>query len=301
MLAAKTPGPDFDYFSRGPVLVSPKIDGVRAIVRDGKLVSRALKLIPNRYTQALFGRPELEGLDGELVVGSARGNDVMQRTTSGVMSIAGEPDVTFWVFDDTSEDEGFCARLALAEERLQYHSVARATPVYHTLVTHQQQLDDLEAYFLDLGYEGAMVRAMHGAYKQGRSTAKEGGLIKLKRFEDSEAIVVGYEERMHNGNVATVDNLGHTKRSTHQANKTGLGDLGALVCAVDSANYFGGDTRTFNIGTGFTAWQRQELWLVRESLPGRIAKFRHFTAAGVKDAPRFPVFVGFRNPLDMST
>lgn len=60
MLAAKTPGPDYRF--KYPVLVSPKLDGVRAIVKDGVLLSRSLKRIPNLHCQKLFARPEFEGL-----------------------------------------------------------------------------------------------------------------------------------------------------------------------------------------------------------------------------------------------
>ena len=50
---------------RFPVLVSKKLDGVRASVQGGRLMSRSLKPIPNENVQAMFkGLPE--GLDGEL-------------------------------------------------------------------------------------------------------------------------------------------------------------------------------------------------------------------------------------------
>jgi len=101
--------------------------------------------------------------------------------------------------------------------------------------------------------------------------------------------VIGFQERLHNGNEATVDALGHTARSTHQANKTGLGDLGALVCE------FGG--HRVNIGTGFTLAERQSIWAKRLELFGKLVKFKHFDY-GVKDAPRHPVFLGWRSELD---
>ena len=37
---------------RYPVIASPKLDGIRALVIDGQLVSRTLKPIPNRYVQS---------------------------------------------------------------------------------------------------------------------------------------------------------------------------------------------------------------------------------------------------------
>src|SRR5512139_310093 len=52
-----------------PLLASPKLDGVRATVQGGVVLSRSLKPLPNRFVQARYGRPEFEGLDGELSCG----------------------------------------------------------------------------------------------------------------------------------------------------------------------------------------------------------------------------------------
>ena len=113
----------------------------------------------------------------------------------------------------------------------------------------------------------------------------EGYLLKLKRFEDAEAVVIGFEERMHNGNEATVSELGRTKRSSHKANKSGRGDLGALVCRTPEGI-------EFNIGTGFTDSDRQRIWDSRDQFLGRNAKYKFFPV-GVKEAPRHPVFLGW--------
>ena len=136
-----------------------------------------------------------------------------------------------------------------------------------------------------------MLRRPDGLYKLGRSTLKEGILLKLKRFIDEEFEIVGFEERMHNGNEATRDELGHTKRSSHQENKTGRGDLGALTLKFGEA--------TFNCGTGFDDALRAEIWANRDSYLGKFAKVKHF-AIGAKDLPRFPVYLGMRDEKDMS-
>ncbi len=96
---------------------------------------------------------------------------------------------------------------------------------------------------------------------------------------------------MANNNEATRDELGRTKRSTHQENKSGKGRLGALVCRTESGVQF-------NIGTGFDADQREKLWKIGVNLIGRYVKYKYF-AIGVVEAPRFPVFLGWRDPIDM--
>ena len=123
--------------------------------------------------------------------------------------------------------------------------------------------------------------------KEGRSTAKEGILGKVKRFADGEAVIIGIEELYRNGNAAETNALGHTERSTAAAGLVAAGTLGALVVRAE------GYAESFKIGTGYTAAQRDDLWRDRSSLIGRTVKFKH-QPAGAKDAPRFPVHLGFR-------
>ena len=52
-----------------PVIASVKCDGIRAIVKDGVVYSRTMKPIPSEVVQQKFGKPEYDGLDGELVTG----------------------------------------------------------------------------------------------------------------------------------------------------------------------------------------------------------------------------------------
>lgn len=295
MLAGKAPA-DLAAL-RYPVLVSPKLDGVRALVIAGVVLSRNLKPIPNQWVQKLFGRADLNGLDGELIVGKPTDPACYRATMSGVMSEEGEPDVRFYAFDlwnyETGES-GYAARFhSLHALTLlgRLRPLRELTIVRHIRAMHPSEVEAEERERLAQGYEGVMLRDPEGPYKEGRSTTKEGWLLKLKRFEDSEAEILGVTELMHNANEATKDALGRTKRSSHQAGKVGRGTLGALVVR-DLA------TRVqFELGTGFDQATRDSLWATREQLIGRLVKYKHFPS-GSKDKPRFPVFLGFRHPSD---
>lgn len=272
-----------------PCLGSPKLDGVRAVVHNGVVYSRNLKPIPNKHVQNLFGRDWAESLDGELVVGLPTAPDCYRSTMSGVMTAAGEPDVTFWVFDNVATPTlTFLDRFQMAVRAITGRVCVQH--VHHELLNSAANLDAFEAKCLAAGYEGVMLRSTDGEYKFGRSTLIEGGLLKVKRFLDAEAEIVGFEELMHNGNEATTDELGRTKRSSHKANKSGRGVLGALVCRTP-------DGVMFNIGTGFDDFTRAELWARRMSIPGQLVKYRYFPS-GNKQAPRFPVFLGLRDRRD---
>jgi DNA ligase-1 len=113
----------------------------------------------------------------------------------------------------------------------------------------------------------------------------------MKRFSDTEAEIIGYEEKMHNANPATKDAFGRTERSSHQENLVPTGTLGALLVRSDEF------TNEFSIGSGFTDELRADLWKRRNQLKGKLVKFK-YQPYGVKDVPRFPVFIGIRDPRD---
>ena len=63
--------PDLDNLQY-PVYVTPKLDGIRCLFKGGVALSRTLKPIPNKSIQAWAKKHAkiLEGMDGELIVGS---------------------------------------------------------------------------------------------------------------------------------------------------------------------------------------------------------------------------------------
>lgn len=270
-----------------PAIVSPKLDGIRCLIINGIAVSRSLKPIRNKRVQAFFGKAEYKGLDGELIVGDPCSKTCYRDAYSGVMSEDGEPDVWFHVFDRFDSVLGFVDRYASLPRKGEAERIVR---VPHRVVSTETQLLEVENEYLDQGYEGLMVRSPTGSYKQGRSMLRDEILGKLKRFTDAEYQIVGFQERMHNANEAKTNALGHTERSMHKENMIGRGDLGALVLRYDGG--------TFTCGTGFDDKQRAEIWANKDSYLGKIAKVKQF-AYGVKDAPRFPVWLGFRDPIDM--
>ena len=271
-----------------PLLASPKLDGIRAIINNNVVQSRNGKAIPNHYVQQLFGNSKFNLLDGELIVGPPNSDTCFRDTTSAVMSHSGEPHVSFYVFDWVNPSLGFTDRIVMASNIATKHS--NMVMLTHTMVSSPAEVVAMEEQCLARGFEGLMLRSPRGLYKYGRSTMREQGLMKLKRFKDSEAVVVAVEERMHNANEATIDSLGYMERSTHKQNMVGRGDLGALIVR---------DLKTdveFSIGTGFDDAERAKLWVLRPI--GRIVKYKYFPT-GSKDKPRFPVFMGFRDPSDL--
>jgi DNA ligase-1 len=276
-----------------PVLVSVKLDGVRCLVIGGKLMSRTLKPIPNEAVQIVFrGLPE--GTDGELILGDPTAPDAYRKTVSAVMgdgnNIMG---LRYHVFDNFRIAGGFEDRLIYVRKSIK--TFPGAVYVEHVGCFGPEAVNGFEETAIKEGHEGVMIRSFDGPYKQGRSTEKEGFLLKLKRFSDGEAEVIGVEELMHNENSAETNALGRTERSSCKEGLVPAGVLGTLLVRGKGGTYDGVE---FGIGTGFDAADRASLWKDRKKIIGKIVKFKYFPL-GSKDRPRFPVFLGWRSPLDI--
>lgn len=275
-----------------PIYADVKYDGIRALVIDGVVYSRSMKPIRSKQIQQLYGKPEYNGFDGELIVGDPFAKDVFQRTTSSVMSEDKPDNVTFYVFDlwNMPNEDFRTRRQHLQINMRQYvcdNSIRSPSP---RLCENKEEVLEELAKIEQLGGEGLILRSPYSGYKYGRSTQKQGWLLKVKFFEDGEFEVVGFEEKMHNTNVAKLNELGYSERSSAKDGLVPMDTLGSLVLKY-------GDT-TFKCGTGFDDALRKEIWLNRDMYIGKLAKIRYMTV-GAKELPRVPSFQGFRSEDDL--
>lgn len=291
LLAGKAPE-DLSQL-RFPVLVSPKLDGIRCVKIGGKALSRHLKPIPNKFVHEWVEANLPDGIDGELMLRDHRAP--FNEVTSAIMSRDGEPDFVFQAFDYLNSNrplQPFDSRYAdlhafvrLCAGDLGRH---RLQVVPHVRVDDFEQLRVIAHQHVCDGYEGSMVRDPDGRYKFGRSTTNEGILLKIKQFDDEEATVVGVEEEMENTNEATVDALGHTERSTKKEGMRGKGRVGRLLCEF-------ADGTKFAVGSGLNDDAKALMW-VKPPI-GLKVKIKHQPPPGGRksgEAPRFPVFLGIR-------
>lgn len=321
MLSAK----DFDInHLQYPVMVSDKFDGFRNVVVsiDGQptAASRKLEPIPNLKVRAYFSRPELIGLDGELVVGEPTQHK-QRGKIAAIWSTIDGPDqnggafqgstkwhedygqVFFYVFDDFSQpDLGKFERYERAGLRLRDLNDPHIKLVQQKLVWNPQQLMEAFHDAVARGYEGLMVADMDGEYKYGRATAsydraaaKEGKQIlnpvllgKIKDFADEEGEIVGFLEEMENTNEQERDALGNAKRSSAKDGKVGKGRLGAFI--VRNPKY----PKDFKVSTSTIPHdERPWYWENRDKLLGKMLTYK-FQPSGMDEVPQFTTFVGIR-------
>ena len=242
-----------------PMYASYKLDGIRCLMVDGKAYSRTGKLIPNKHVQDCLAG--FHGLDGELMI---KGNfDAVQ---SSIMSADGHPYFAYRVFDTFHElDAPFKERYPVAVDSKYIEPVEQ---FYIDNPTDMQLLLDTA---LEKGYEGLIVRSPDGHYKQGRSTMKQGIMLKLKVFHDDEGIIVDSKPLVHQDGM--VSNM-----------------LGAVQVSYNDD--------TFWLGSGYDEATLLKLWANRQELVGQLVTFKYqeLTQYG---KPRFPVYKGLRSEIDV--
>ena len=271
-----------------PYAATPKIDGVRFLMVNGVAVSRSFKPIRNEYIQQTLSGALPDGIDGELTVGTN-----FQESSSAIMRIKGEPAFKVWIFDYVNPDgvsRGYIERI---KEIIDFEpfDLPNYEVLYPVAINSQIEVDKMMVKYLSDGYEGLMLRDPKGIYKFGRATTNSNILLKVKDFMDSEAEVVGFKEKMINTNEAKKDAFGHSKRSHAYAGKVPAGTLGGFVLRMS-------DGREFTCGSGLTDSLRQQIWDNRSCYLGQLVKYK-FMTTGIKDLPRHPVFLGFRDVTDM--
>ena len=122
---------------RYPLLVSPKLNGVRGYVRNGDVLSTSNKLLPNVNLQDKFRTAE--HLDGEFIVGDPCDTKrSLNRTTSVVMA-DGKPidQLKFYAFDHVKNtDWRFIDRIELLQETKHPGVII----IRHELVQNEKEL-----------------------------------------------------------------------------------------------------------------------------------------------------------------
>lgn len=268
---------------RYPVYASLKVDGIRAIRLNGSLLSRSLKKIPNKsIRERSLVMPG--GMDMELWSPDLDYSDVQSAVMSEVSELS--PRIGFYVFD------WYDAKLPFLNRFSKVTAFARDNDCNVNVLPHNQYNtpSTLFGYFKyceDSRGEGICFRLGNSPYKFGRSTLKEQYLVKLCRYVTDEAVIIGFNEEFANCNTATTSEVGLSKRSHEVAGMVGKGTLGS-VTVKNTAGL------TFNIGTGFTATQRQYFWDNQDKFLGKTCVYR-CKRHGEKILPRCPSWKGLRN------
>lgn len=258
-----------------PVIASYKLDGIRCLTNLGVGYSRNKKPIPNTFVQNILQMYNLHGTDGELVLVN---NGSFNSVQSAIMSSAGTPNFRYVLFDKwdnfTLPYEQRLAKLHDYVGKLDGLS-GRVSVLAHATCYTPEDVAKMYTEATGAGYEGLILRDRAGMYKRGRSTMREGIMLKLKPEEDAEGVIVGFKELMRNADTSC----------KLKDNMVPAGILGSFIVETGSIR--------FDVGSGFNSLQRHSYWQMRNTLLGKTITYK-YQERFPTGAPRFPVFKGFR-------
>jgi len=248
-----------------PFIVQPKYDGVRC---------RAVPMEQGGYIllsseeNVIFSVPHINTilqtygikheLDGELYCHGMSFDEIVSITSRTVNLHPDYREMNFHIFD-VIDDQPQMRRTIYIESFKGVHPKLQIAPFW--LCENLQDVMKVYNDLIGMKYEGIIVRHPDAPYVKRRSTF----VMKFKPKQSDEYKVTSYVEEV------SVEGVPKNR-------------LGSLVCAS-------GDGNLFNVGTGFTDQQREDLWDTKDLLAGMTVKveYQHITSG--KKVPRFPVFV----------
>jgi ATP-dependent DNA ligase len=243
------------------IACQPKLDGIRAVWKDGKLLSSTEKEL-TRYPHIV---EELKKFDPTIILDG----EIYQhgKPFEYISSLAADNTNQYHVFDAYTEATlavPYYARMDALSLIFNDHSFEHIKRV-STIMAGSDAIEQFVSQALDrameAGYEGIIVRNAAAPYELKRTW----NMMKLKPNKRDTYKIVGYEQE--------ISQEGEYK-----------GTLGAFICE-DDRGY------RFNIGTGpmLTKLKRQFFWDNKENLPGQklVVKYQELTAG--RRIPRFPV------------
>ena len=252
-----------------PYIVQPKLDGERCRAvpiwggADNVYIllsseENVINSVPH-INVALGKMPYLGELDGELYIHNTPFEQI-HSIVGRTKNIHEEHlNMDYYVFDIVDEEAGQLTRTQRLFNKREWFK----GPIKFVNTKICDSFDEVMRYYdwcLEEGYEGIIVRHIHASYLRKRS-------IYMMKFKPKKSDIYRII-----GAVEEVDKNGVPK-----------GRLGALVCESDDVQ--------FNVGTGFTAEQRQTLWANRDILPGHGCKINYQHLTSGRKVPRFPVYV----------
>lgn len=278
-----------------PLIASYKLDGIRCVFREGKMLSCSLTPFANvqlcKRFQSLTNYSNKTGrlLDGELLAKSLPFNEL-----SGLIRALDRPipdDLFFYMFDAV-EDDQFSEPFTDRIKRVDTHAPQLPNlikPVQQRIVTTIEETKQFYQEALAWGCDGLILRSFNGKYKTGRGTLKEGLIFKHKPYRtfDAKIIDVIQATTVDPNAEKSVDNLGYSETSKKK------GDRIPIESACDFVVLHEG-VKELKVVIAMTDVEKAEVWKNKQSYIGRWIEYKGMLV-GSKDLPRHPVFLRFRD------
>jgi len=274
-----------------PMLASMKLDGIRAIFKDGELYSRSLKILPNIHLHTKFNNLKEYSkrnnviLDGELYCTSVSFNEL-----SGIIRSDDKElpyDLEFWCFDCLSEENKYFGARIKDYEWIRQEGLH---PVTQKEVNSAYEVNACFEYALKQGFEGLILRNPTGYYKFGRCRSKANEMYKVKPFitYDSKIIGITQATEAREGSEKKINELGRSTTSQKKEDRIPVNKAAGFI-----VNYKG---KPLEVGLAkHTKEMREDIWKNKDNYIGKVIEYRCMEVGmNVDGLPRHANFVRYR-------
>ena len=255
-----------DIFKKG-CYVQPKLDGTRCLGVVGKgLFSRNRKI----YSHLEHIRAELNKLPVGIILDGELYSDKMTfQEVVGLVKLENlkkgdaerQRHIKYHIYD-VMNDKPYQERYTNLENIFRNNYFQHLVLVSTITCDSEEKMKEQHAAYVEAGYEGIMLRARFGMYKNARSV----DLLKYKEFFDDEYEIIGYEQ--------------------------GIGlEAGCIIWICKTP-----EGRSFSCRPRGTREGRQELFLRGKEYIGKMltVRYQELTSSEHK-VPRFPVGISVRD------
>ena len=298
------------------LLASTKLDGCRLLFKQGEIVTRSLKSLPNKQLNEKFeplrkfseeanlildGEVFAPGIPFQFIVSCFMTEDCDdKKSIKKWTELCQEHDyfisrqevldkLKFYCFDcveDNNLDTPFKQRSDFGTLcMMRFPDIA--FPVEQVEVDSPEEVTKFFDQVLKDNYEGLILRNPKSPYKTGRCTIKENNAYKLKPWATIDSKIIGFIQatQVNEDAEKTVNELGRSRTSKRQEDRHTIDKAQAFV--VD----FNG--KELSVPISMPDEKKEYIWNHQDEFIGKFVEYKYMTV-GMKDLPRIPKFIRMR-------
>ena len=284
---------DIESLDYSEMYISPKYDGIRAVITNEGIKNRSLKTLRNTRIQEHFKSlcdsiPEGFTIEGEIYAESTP-----CRTMAGICNSLDHDvplDTQLYLFGVVDDELTFNERQIVLNSFAQQQFAGRFNIVTQVKVESHEEATSMYEHFLDQGFEGAVLMDGRKLYKHGRVTIRQHIGFKMKPFREDDLKIVGVTERFKNLNDSQTNELGRSYRRNTVDAKEPTGIAATFDCLLPNGE-------TTKVSIGGSEESRRLIWETQDSYIGAYAVVKSMDY-GTKTKLRHPNLIKVKGMVE---
>jgi len=288
-----------------PMMASNKLDGMRCIFKNGKMLSRQFKEIQNKQLNERFQSLKevtKDGkyiFDGELYSHELNFQEIMHYCRTDDLKDDPLPEsINFYCFDVLYNMENTRPAIERYADLVDFHhdlidkqATLNRWDFSHFIILEQRTVstpEEVKQMFeeaIAAGFEGLILKAPDSEYKYGRISIASGDGAKFKPYQTFDAKIIGVEQatKVDPTVERKVGELGYHKTSQKKGDRILIEKASAFRVPYDG--------KEVKVSLGLSDSEKEEIWQNRDKYVGKWIEYSAMLV-GAKDLPRHPVFKG---------